>query len=155
MDDVQPIKLTLFKSLNGPLSKRLDLDDDGKLTKAGACAMTEGRAKVLVLDADAPFKNLAGLISNMESEYAMSLGAIRGVEPDTLVGVVTKARLNGQENIIARDQEHIIFEPDQPAMLLLDYDTEAMPDAVREKVEEAGGFVAALPMRTPACSSAC
>jgi hypothetical protein len=139
------IKVTVFQKHGGPLSKRLSIDAEGRLVKdSSACWMSEGKARVHALNADQPFGALAGVIFSLKSHQALAMGTIAGLQPEQPVKVVTKAKLDGQENTIARDRDHVVFEPDQPAMVLLDYDTDGMPGPVRERIEEAGGVFEAL-----------
>jgi hypothetical protein len=58
------------------------------------------------------------------------------------VQITTKNKLNGgtNPNIIARTQEYFIYQPEPPAIALLDFDQKGMPAAVRERIETLGGL---------------
>ena len=60
------------------------------------------------------------------------------------VDVVTKSKLNGGTNVIARTSSNIVFQRGQPAFALLDYDTKGMPKEVDQAIKRAGGFWGAL-----------
>ena len=140
------VQITVFKKAAGNLSKHLSLDAEGRLIKDGSpCAMSEGQAQVQPLSTQTPFADLAQKIDAMTSNKALALGSILGIEPKMTVRVTCRSKLNGAaDGVIARDKKHMIYRRSQPAMVLLDYDTGGMPDAVHRKVEQAGGFFEAL-----------
>jgi hypothetical protein len=140
------VQITVFKKDGGNLSKHLSLDADGRLVKDGSpCAMSEGKAQVQQLSTETLFADLAEKIDTMTSNEALALGSIRDVDGSTPVKVVCgRSKLNGAEGVICRDKKHMHYRRNEPAMVLLDYDTSGMPDAVRRKVEQAGGFYDAL-----------
>ena len=68
--------------------------------------------------------------------------------PDQVEIVTADAlrKLNGatKPNIIARTLDHIYFAKGQPGLVLFDFDQKGMPADVRQRIDEAGGFEAAL-----------
>jgi hypothetical protein len=105
--------------------------------------MTNGTAYRLRFDTLGAF---ATTITRMKSNEAVALGALR---PDRLdsVHVVTKARfnpLNGSNNMIARTRDFISYRSGQPALALIDVDTKGMPEPVKARIEELGGYWPAL-----------
>jgi hypothetical protein len=127
----------------GPLTKRISLTADGMLRSDGsACTMSSGLAQRAAFDNLAAF---AACIGHLAPHEAIALGALRSDLPDQ-VRIVTKAEVNGHDepDLIARTGLHILYRPDQPALVLIDVDTKGMPSAVRDRIEALGGYWAAL-----------
>jgi len=140
------IEITKLTSATGPLTKRISLGANGGLVSDGsACVMGRGRAERVQLQHVGAF---ADLISNLSPNQAIALGSLQPGLPDQVE--VTTARklgeLNGATppNLIARTSGHISYVPARPALTLLDFDTKGMPDSVRDRVQELGGFWRAL-----------
>jgi hypothetical protein len=142
----QPIEITVFTKMGGPLTKRISLGSDGKMISDGsACVMSHGRAERARIS---NLTMLANVISGLRSDQAITLGALHADLPDT-VQVATKAHLekmNGTAapDVIARTGARIIYLPDQLALALIDIDTKGIPAAVRERIKRLGGFLTAL-----------
>jgi hypothetical protein len=142
------IEITVFAKRNGPLTKRISLDTNGKPNSNGAaCVMAHGTAR------RAPITDVhefAALIGGFASNEALALGMLREGLPDQ-VRVVTKEELNGGDNVIARTGADIVFAG-RPAFALFDYDQKAMPLNVAERVKQLGGFWNVLVTIVPALS---
>jgi hypothetical protein len=135
------VELTCFTKANGPLTKRISLDPDGRVKSDGsACVMSRGTAQRVPI---ADLGQLAAVIGNIRADQAIALGALRTGLPEK-VHVVTKQMLNGQPNIIARTGTDILFRREQPAIALLDFDTKGMPADIAEDMRRFGGFWPAL-----------
>ena len=139
------IEITGIAKVGGPLTKRISLAPDGSLRSDGSeCIMAKGTAKRVTC---ATLQVFASYISECRNHEAIALGALRPDLPDE-VKIVTKShleKLNGTANdLIARTSDHILYRIGQPALALIDIDTKGMPDAVRGKIKEAGGYWAAL-----------
>jgi hypothetical protein len=146
-----PIEVTGFVKYNGALTKRISLNPDGSLKSDGsACVMSQGIARRIELSS---LQQFADLISGLGSSEAITLGTLRDDLPGE-VRVVARHRLNGAAGVIARTQDFIGFRPGAPAFALADFDTKGMPAAIRSRVEELGGFWAALTSVLPALQSA-
>jgi len=149
-----PFALTAFKNSKGPLSKRLYLDDDGRLQKTSTAELVAGRAKRLTFSSIADF---AAALAAMDSSEAIALGVLADGLPDK-VDVTTvprlKAQANPPANLIARSQEFLRYRPGAPALILLDHDTGQMPEAVRDRIAAAGGFWPALCQACPELAQA-
>jgi hypothetical protein len=129
--------ITVFTKVGGPLTKRISLDANGTLKGDGsACLMTRGTAQRVQIGG---VSDLAALIEQLEPSQAIALGALRPDLPDA-VQVVTKLKLNGHSDTIARTGSNIVFQPAQPAFALLDHDTKGMPDEVAAEMHRRGGF---------------
>jgi hypothetical protein len=151
-EEVSAIEITVFRSANGPLTKRISIAG-GKIKSDGsACRMVAGTARRMPLDSPAA---LAKLLENMPSNKAIALGRLR---PDLgyTVHVVLKKDLTGatSPNIIARTADYLSYAPSEPALMLLDHDAKAMPVEIAAKVEEAGGFWRALVAVVPVIGDA-
>ena len=83
--------------------------------------------------------DLAVAIAKARSDQAIALGALRAGLPDR-VNIVTKSKLNGQPNTIARTAGDIHFRKERPAYALIDFDTKGMPPEVAERMQQLGGF---------------
>jgi len=135
------IEITVLTKQGGPLTKRISLAQDGTVKADGsACIMTQGDAHRLHI---AGVAELATTISQLDSTQAIALGALRAGLPDQ-VKVVTKSKLNGAVNVIARTSDHIKYQNGRPAFVLLDFDTKGMPPDVAARLKNLGGFWAAL-----------
>jgi hypothetical protein len=143
-------ELTIFTKADGPLTKRIALALDGTVKSDGsACIMARGTAQRLpIFD----FAGLAAVIENVREEQAIALGALRIGLPEK-VHVVTKSKLNGQTNTIARTGTDIVFNNGRPALALLDYDTKGMPADVLASINRRGGFFPTLLSVLPALRS--
>ena len=136
------IEITVFRSANGPLTKRISIAG-GKIKSDGsACRMVAGTARRVPLDSPA---SLAKLLENMPSKEAIALGRLRPDLADK-VQVVLKKDLNGStsRNVIARTADYLSYAPGEPAYMLLDHDAKGMPVEIAAKVKEGGGFWRAL-----------
>jgi hypothetical protein len=136
-------EIVRFTKTGGPLTKRISLDETGKLKSDGtACVMSHGEAW------RTPVSNvgqLAALIGNLRPDQAIALGSLRYDLPDK-VGIVTKHKLSGgtQPNVIARSAQNIVFRPGQHGFVLIDFDTKGMPPAIAERLKREGGCWQAL-----------
>ena len=134
-----PFELTVFTKQGGLLTKRISLAEDGAVNSDGSeCRMASGTARRAPI---AGVPELAALIGSLESDQAITLGALRVGLPD----VTTKAKLkDGAVDIIARTADDLVYREGQPAFALFDTDAKGMPDAVAAKIEQAGGIWQAL-----------
>jgi hypothetical protein len=98
------IELTRLTKDGGPLTKLISLGPDGTVVSDGsACVMTRGTAeRVKIADID----ELATLIGSLHPSQAIALGTLRDGLPDE-VRIVTKKKLNGQANTIARTRDEL------------------------------------------------
>ena len=60
----------------------------------------------------------------------------------------------GKPGFAARTAENFIYREGRPAFVLHDFDTKGMPDVVKTRIEELGGFAGALAAVCPAFASA-
>jgi hypothetical protein len=138
-------EIILFDKEGGPLTKRITLGANGQLENdASACVMVKGTAERVWIDT---LHQAAETIIKLEQHQAIALGALRQGLPGQCT-VMTDAALkqtNGtpRPNVIARTQEHIHFEL-RPGLVLADFDTKGMPAAILQRIDEFGGFEAAL-----------
>jgi hypothetical protein len=144
------IEITGLTKDGGSLTKSISLAPDGSVKSDGsACVMSKGEAVRTPLGGVA---DLAAVIAKMKSKHAIALGALRADLPDT-VQVVTKGKLNGLPHVIARTASSISYRPGVQAFVLIDIDTKAMPDEVRERIRLLGGYWNALVAVLPELSS--
>jgi hypothetical protein len=132
------IQITVVRSSNGPLTKRISIAG-GKIKSDGsACRMVAGTAHRMPLDSPA---SLAKLLENMSSNEAIALGRLRPGLADN-VKVVLKKDLTGSTSpdIVARTAEYLSYILGEPALMLLDHDAKGMPVEIAAKVKDAHGF---------------
>jgi hypothetical protein len=141
------VELTGFSKNNGPLTKRISLAVDGAVKSDGsACVMTRGTAQRLRI---ADIGELAAVIEKTRPHEAIALGALRAGLPEK-VRIVTKQKLNGQPNTIARTAADILFRKEKPALALIDFDAKGIPPEVAAEMQRLGGFWPALLLVLPA-----
>jgi hypothetical protein len=150
------IEITLISKTGGPLTKRISLSPEGNLISDGsACVMSRGHAQRVRLDRLSQF---ADLVQQLEPHEAIALGALRDGLPDH-VEVTTQdrlAKLTGAAppGLIARTGDYIGYQASRPALALIDVDTKGMPESVKARIREIGGFWSALVSVLPALSMA-
>jgi hypothetical protein len=144
---VVTFRVVVFRKRSGILCKKISLNPDDTVKSDGsACSMSVGTAELQQHNQ----QTFADLIGNLDYHEAIALGAFREGVPDQ-VKVETKrsaARTifsgGRPDDLIVRSADYIQYLPGQPALLLIDVDTKAMPSTVREKIRAAGGFWPAL-----------
>jgi hypothetical protein len=147
------MQVTIIAKSGGPLTKRISLAADGSLTSDGsACVMSRGTAKRFAF---AGVEQFATLIEHFGPHQAIALGGLRPDLPDE-VSVTTKRKLNSaqESGVIARTSDYLVFQPGEPALALVDYDTKGMPPGVDERIEKLGGLLPALVSVLPGLTSA-
>ena len=151
------LEVTRIRKHGGPLTKQISLRPDGTIFSDGSsCVMSRGSAERVRFTE--PMRGFADLIHSLEPSEAVALGTLRPGLPDA-VSITTQDKLaqaNGSapHDLIARNGTHIVYRPDMPALALIDIDTKGMPDAVRDRIREAGGFWPALLRVVPAMGEA-
>jgi hypothetical protein len=148
---VPMFEITGLAKSGGPLTKRIYLDEEtGKpISDGSACLMASGGAGRLRYNNLSEF---AVQLTTLDPNEGIALGRLRHDLAD-VVKVVTQDRLqkkNGSEpDIIARTSSYIAYATGLPALALIDVDTKGMPPEVKAKIDEAGGFWAALVLAFP------
>jgi hypothetical protein len=142
-DSAACFSITRFaKKSGGSLTKRISITADGTLISDGSeCLMTCGIARRVLLRS---VHELANLIAALTSNEAIALGTLHESLPDT-VEVTTKRRWerrgsNASGGIIPRTAHHLVYQPGQRGLALLDFDTKGMPEAIRRRLQADGGF---------------
>jgi Family of unknown function (DUF5906) len=127
------IEITVFDKVSGVLSKKITLRADGTANSDGSeCKMSAGEAKRTPI---ADLHELAKVIEWLKPYQAIALGTLREDLPDK-IKIVSRKRLNGKSNKIARTKENITYREGKPAAVLLDLDRKGMPDNVRERLDD-------------------
>ena len=140
------IEITRLEKIGGPLTKRISLGEDGRLISDGsACTMSTGRAERVQMMA---LGEVANLIASLGPHEAIALGRLKDGLPQR-VSVTTQNRLaslNGKATpeMIARTGDFISYAAGHSALALIDLDTKGMPDDVKARIKDAGGFWKAL-----------
>ena len=152
------IEITHFTKFNGFLTKRISLTETGAMKSDGSeCVMSKGTARRLVLP---DHHALAAHIHNLKPIEAIALGALVSTVTAHKSRIVTKAafqQLNGHaaaEGVITRTSDFIQYRDGQQAFALIDVDTKGMPQSVRARVIQAGGFWPAIVSVAPKLTNA-
>jgi hypothetical protein len=137
-----PPELTLFGNAHGALTKQFALDADGILVKTEGGQMTVGAAQRIAIN---DVQALAELIGAMSSNQALALGSMPPGLP-AQVSVTTKKALNGRTApaTITRSRDYLTFGEGRRGFCLGDFDRKGITAEVQDKLEQSGGFVAAL-----------
>jgi hypothetical protein len=139
-------ELTLFGNADGPMTKQFTLDADGNLVKTEGGWMSTGTARRIAVG---DVQSLAKLIADMPSDWALTLGSMRSDMPAEVV-VTTQSVLNGRTvpGTISRSRDYMTFEQ-RRGFCLIDFDRKGITAEVEDKLEQSGGFVAALTTIVP------
>jgi hypothetical protein len=148
-------ELTVLAKAGGPLTKRISLNPDGSLSADGsACVMGHGKARRAHLTGLAAF---AALINGLGQHEAVALGALHHELPEQ-VDITTKAQLqklkDAPVDLVARTAAYIGSRRDLPALVLIDFDTKAMPSSVQACIDAAGGVWEMLVSLAPELATA-
>jgi hypothetical protein len=136
-------EIVSFSNANGPLTKRILLDEAGILRSDGsACRMARGVAQRTPITC---IGDLAAVIGGMQSDQAIALGSLWAGLPGT-VEITTKRKLNGGTlpGLISRTADNIVFPVGALGFAMLDHDTKGMPGDIAARLNELGGFWPAL-----------
>jgi hypothetical protein len=139
-------EITVFRKVNGPLTKRISLQPDGAIKSDGsACIMARGQAERLRFEA---LRQFADAIARLGSGEAIALGALRDGLPEQ-VEITTRGKLaavNGAapSGLIARTQSYIQYRPGAAALALIDHDRKGMPADLAARLADPGAFWRAL-----------
>ncbi|ARJ65141.1 hypothetical protein WV31_05440 [Magnetospirillum sp. ME-1] len=145
------VELTLFSKDGGPLTKEVTLAADGTVSSDGsACFMQSGAAKRVCLANGELFSGLAELINSTTSEQALGTGTLVA-EGDTVMVCTRKRPSSGA---VARTRDAFDYRPGEPAFVLLDFDRKGMPAAVKQRLDDLGGFWSGLQFVFPALAAA-
>lgn len=150
------IAFTVLAKADGPLTKRISLTPSGTTQSDGSrCKMSAGDAHRACLGFPHEF---AGFIGALEANEAIVLGTMTDGLPDC-AEITTKGRLaslNGSASpdLIARTGDYFSYRLGKVAPVLIDVDMKAMPDAVRQRMDELGGAMKALATVLPALGGA-
>jgi hypothetical protein len=139
---LEAFEVVRFTKADGALTKRISLNSDGSTKSDGSgCRMARGNAVRVPITGVA---ELATLISELRSDQATALGALRSDLPAE-VGIVTKRKLHGQPpGVIARTADSIQYRAGKPGFALFDFDSKGMPPDVEARLELHGQYWNAL-----------
>jgi hypothetical protein len=135
-----PITISVFRKDGGSLSKSIALGEEGRpVSDGGGCRMSTGRVQTVRLHS---IQELADLIGKLDEADAIALGAVRddALDNEDCARVVRHADLPDDpgRGTIARTLDYIGFRAGQPGLMLLDYDTKGLPEAVAERIRAEG-----------------
>ena len=135
------IEITRFQKEHGVISKIIELKDGKPKSDGSPCWISRGLAKRWQITSLQAF---ADLISEMPSNQAIALGAMHEDLP-ARVQLRTKDDPESQKpGFMARTGDMLSYRLERPAFVLLDFDKKSMPEAVRMRLEELGGFDQAI-----------
>jgi Family of unknown function (DUF5906) len=124
-------EITVFSKSGGVLTKKISLSKDGGLERdASECRMAKGLACRIRV---AGLHGFAAGLMLLQPHQAIALGALRDGLPDK-VNIVTKKKLNGQADTIARTRDEIRYRENYPALVLLDFDHGGIPEGIADRI---------------------
>lgn len=140
-------EITIFtKSNKESISKHIELVDDGKggtkpVSDGSPCAMSSGFAERYVFST---VTEVASLMTHMPPYMALAIGRMRS-DIGLSAPVVAEWMLDrAPAGSIARTKKYLGYRASAPALMLVDFDMKGMPKEVEKRLEELGGFEAAM-----------
>ena len=100
------------------------------------------------------WRQFADILAQTPRNTAYALGRLREDFPDGIKIVVLDDQTADLAEGAARSKENISYEQGRSGFVLLDHDAKGMPAAVRAKIDELGGFLAALEHICPGLTAA-
>lgn len=116
--NVKCISFTLLTSTGGDLSKRLALNDNGKIRKTYAYPLSRGRAEMVSVH---DLKTLSQRLLELRTDQALAFGVTGREGP---VPIVTKKKwreMGEPHSHVTRSGQHFRY-PDGPGVMVFDYD---------------------------------
>ena len=145
---IKDIRITRMKKAGlALLSKRIELEDGKPVSDGSRCAMVNGSATRVVLNAGTPAADLAALILDLGSHEALVLGD--HVAEDDMIEITKAAHADPARGLYGRSLETFGFKEGEPAAVLLDYDQKAISDSAHAAIEAAGGYESAIASLIP------
>jgi hypothetical protein len=148
------LEISVLRSDDGPLSKRIYLEEGEMRSDSSECFMSRGAARRVTLPGGA--KDLARVISELGPSEALVLGQMAIAAGDN-ANVVTKRMLTSgttETRAISRTRDYFDYRPGRPAVMLLDFDLKGIPEEIKHRVTDAGGLFKALLTVAPELASA-
>ena len=137
-----PFELTLLEKTGGNVSKLISLGDDGKIRSDGRqCWISLGKMRRI---RQGSLYDLAHTIDTMPSHQALALGAMNADLPDAAPFCARKYLPAAPPAYVTRTGDYIGYKTGARAVTLLDYDRKSIPPNVMARIEELGGFLAAI-----------
>jgi hypothetical protein len=146
------IEVTRLTKAGGALTKKLHLTEKGELANdASQCRMASGQLERVRLD---DWRKFAALIEKTPRTGAWALGRLCDGLPAVARLVLKDDPRASAPGSIARTQSNFLYRPGAPGLVLLDFDAKGMPGTVKARIEELGGFAAALEVVRPEIANA-
>jgi putative DNA primase/helicase len=155
------VQLVMAENLSRQLTKFFRPTPDGKvIVKDQSPGTGYGRLVRVTLAKDRPIASLAKVLTNCRQNQAFIPGRLPGLAP--MRRMIIKAKfeaLPAAERALPgsgplyRGKHCICYERGKPALLIIDFDAKDLPDAVRERIEAAGGLARVLAAIDPEWTS--
>jgi hypothetical protein len=141
------VEITRLIKDGGRLTKRLHLAADGALANdSSQCRMSRGKIQRVRLE---DWRDFAPLIEQTAHNAAWALGSLRDDIGDEIRLLHRDDPRAGTPGFLARTAENFIYPPGRPALVLHDYDTKGMPEALKARIDALGGFIGAVAVACP------
>lgn len=142
-----PIGLTLaWKKGKVPLSKRITIRDGQVVSDSSVCQVWDG---TLTHHELSHLSDLVPLLERLSSQEALVLGTLK--DPEHRRGpMLLTSQKQAADGAIVRTLDYLHYPPGVPALLLIDFDCKGMSDAMRVRMDEAGGLWPLLCQLVPA-----
>ncbi len=122
------VEITYFVKESGLLTKKIRLAADGStVIDSSECRMSRGTMERVPFS---DWRQLAAGLGNLPSNTAIALGRMRPDFPENVYLTTKDSPDCSRPGFAARTGDNIIYAPEQPAFVLLDFDTKGMPPAV-------------------------
>jgi hypothetical protein len=139
---------TLVKSTGGGLVGKRFWKEDGKIRKETLGGIYAGRMKRVRMD----LAGLAKLLDHMPAEQALVAAPMAADLPDE-APFCAKRWLDEQRlaaGVVSRSKAYLAYREGEPALTYLDHDPKDLTPEVVARIEEIGGYDAALALLDPA-----
>ncbi len=144
-------EVTRIEKSDGKVTKQIRIKPDGKTEgDSSQCRIANGimhRVKVRTLH------DFGNLIQATPGNTAWLLGSLAEQFGASTRVVATKDKRSKTPGYTTRTKANVGYRSGQPALVLLDFDTKGMPPAVAARLQEMGGFQAAIKTVCPGIAS--
>jgi hypothetical protein len=152
------IEFTLIVSAD-PLSKTYSVDTSGVPTVSKHPSLSRGVAQRVRICADAFATEFAALLTQLESDSCIVLGAMSDDVLGDFANITTKNRHRPNEDgdgspLIWRGRDWLGYRAAKRGILGLDHDAKDMPLDLRERMDAHGGVLSVLHSICPALAAA-
>jgi hypothetical protein len=146
------VEFTIIEKAGERVSKAIALGADGKLcVDSSQCAISAGRMRSVHIRS---LDDLRTGFDKLKPNEALVLGKMNGDLGHKAPFVAKSLLTSAVAGHVTRTQEYISHRDGEPGLLLIDHDRKGLPPTVLARMEELGGFDAALATLDPQLATA-